>query len=163
MTPEPSPRIHRDRVGTWYVDGDRVTHTRMARAFDAWLTFTGTALCLRNEVNEWPVTVEGAFDFVLAMDASGILRLRSGRTMPFDPARVQIDPDGLVYASCARGLCYQFTTPAAMQLEPHFVARDDGYVLSWAGAMYPVAEGPIDDASTALTGSTGTTRPTGPT
>jgi hypothetical protein len=129
--------IRVDAQGTFWHDGQRVTHPGLAEAFARWLDIddeTGRYV-VKNAVNWVFVTVEDAPLIVRSVDDELVLALSDGSREPLDRATLRVDADDVPYCDVRGGrLPARFAPQAAFALFERIGAEGLRRVPRGAGA-----------------------------
>lgn len=140
--------IRRDAAGRWFHDGQPVTNTKIADAFDRWVDVGPDGrFVLRNRVNWVFVDIEGAPVTVTRVHLtpeSVILWLSTGDQERLDPKTVQQDREGNLYCAVrGRTMAARFSRRAVLGLEPIVDEDERGVCLRIGSSLTPVVT--VDD------------------
>jgi 8-oxo-dGTP pyrophosphatase MutT (NUDIX family) len=155
-TSGPSP-LFLSKRGTFFQDGEEVTHERtaallhksLARAGSGWIVrvSTGGSAGGRSDQThqeELDVVLEDTPRFVLSFDRdSGVMRLSSGDTELLDPMALRLRNEGGLVCRLANGWDAAFSSPAYYEIAKDIQESAAGdYVLHFLGRNYllPIAD-----------------------
>lgn len=112
--------IRRTADGRWFHDGEPIENTKLARAFDRWVTRAEDGrYCLKNDINWAYFQLEGAPYFVRGVRAEGgeaQLLLSNDAWVALAPHSLREGPDGALYCDAYPGEAARFDSHAAVQL-----------------------------------------------
>ncbi|MBX2812469.1 MAG: DUF1285 domain-containing protein [Myxococcales bacterium] len=134
--------IRRDAQGTWYHDGDPVTNTAVARAFDAWVDIAEDGRCiLHNSVNWAYVEIDGPPIFIhraWTVSQGLELKLSDGQLELLDMDTVYRDVGGRLYCRVREGrLLAGFTRQAMLDLIP-ILDGDEQHMYLCVGGWHEI-------------------------
>jgi hypothetical protein len=112
--------IVRTADGRWFNEGEPIENSKLARAFDRWVTRAEDGrYCLKNDINWAYFKLEGAPYFVRAVRPAegriGLL-LSNDAEVPLVADSLREGPDGVLYCDAYPGEPARFDSHAAVQL-----------------------------------------------
>lgn len=138
-------KIHIDRAGRFWHEGELVEHEGLARAFATWVRWDDESqrFQLRNELDWCWITVE---DAPLVVSSASVLddgrvrlSLSDGSTEMLALETVRIDGDDVPYCTVREGaLDARFLQAAAFSLLEHAEPDGDRWSLVLGGARHPL-------------------------
>ncbi len=130
-------QIVRTADGRWFNEGDPIENSKLARAFDRWVTRAEDGrYCLKNDINWAYFKLEGAPYFVRAVrsgEGQVQLVLSNDAEVALVAESLREGPDGALYCDAYPGEAARFDSHAAVQLGELFEEDADGPYLSDKG------------------------------
>ena len=129
--------------GTFFQDGEEITHERTATLLHKSLARAGSGWIVRVSGEELDVVLEDTPRFVVSYDReAGQMRLSNGESEPLDPATLRVRKEGGLVCRLANGWDAAFSSPAYYEIAKDVEESAAGdYVLHFRGRSHklPVA------------------------
>lgn len=131
------PPLFLTRSGSFYQEGEEITHERTALLLHRSLVRAGKGYLVRIDKEELDVVVEDLPRFVRSFDsATGMMALSNGEQEKLDPSSLRIRPDDSMACTLGDGLEAAFLSGAYYELTKNVKESNGEYTLHLFGKSY---------------------------
>jgi len=128
------------RTGSFFQEGEEITHERTALLLHRSLEKSGGNYVVKMGPEEIDVVVETFPRFVTSFDAAtGEITLKHGEKEKFDPATLRIESDHSFVCKTREGMEAVFLSPAYYEITKSVREESDEFVLHFLGRDYRLA------------------------
>jgi ADP-ribose pyrophosphatase YjhB (NUDIX family) len=137
----PLPPLLLSKQGSWFQEGEEVSHGRTAELLHQYLVKTDSGYFVRIGAEEAEVILEDVPRFVEAFDiASGELRLRGGEKESLRPETLSTTKENILYCTLQNGWQAKFLSAAYYTIAKEIEESVSGeFVLHFRGRRYGIA------------------------